>query len=337
VSPPAVLLGGTGVPVPGVVLGTATFGLQCDEETSRSILDRAYERGLTWLDTSTSYPLGSGPETVGVTESLLGRWLAGRREQVFLATKVYNRTGPYPWQLGLSRKHLLSAVDGSLSRLGTDHVDLLQLHRFDTKTPIEETLSALDTLVHAGKVRYVGCCNFLAYQMAQVLTWSELRSLPRLQTAQVRYSLVRRGAEIETFRLCREQNVAVLAFNLLAGGILAGKYDRGQPPPAESRFAVGAAGRRYTERYWNEETFATVDLLRAVADRAGTTLAVLATAWALRQPDVTAPIVGVSRVAQLDTVTDALELKLPDEVWDEVDRLTARHRHQTEDIEFESS
>ncbi|WP_433499898.1 aldo/keto reductase [Sphaerimonospora sp. CA-214678] len=336
-SPKAVPLGDSGVRVPGVVLGTATFGLQCDERTSRDILDRAFERGLTWLDTSTSYPLGSGPETVGVTESLLGRWLEGRRDEVFLATKVYNRTGPAPWQLGLSRSHVISAVEGSLHRLGTDHIDLLQLHRFDTATPLDETLSALDALVHAGKVRYVGCCNFLAYQMAQALTWSELRNLPRLRTAQVRYSLVRRGAEIEMFRLCREQRVAVLAFNLLAGGILAGKYDRTAAPPGASRFAVGAAGRRYKDRYWNDATFSTVEALRAVAEKVGTTLATLATAWAFHQPDVTAPIIGVSRGAQLDTVTDALDLKLPDKVWAEVDALTAHHRHQAEDIEFESS
>lgn len=336
-APGSVVLGGTGVRVPRVVLGTATFGLQCDERTSRDILDRAAERGLTWLDTATSYPLGSGAETVGITEELLGRWLTGRRDDIFLATKVYNRTGPRPWQLGLSRKHLLAAVDGSLTRLGTDHIDLLQLHRYDPVTPIEETLAALDTLVRAGKVRYVGCCNFLAYQLAQALSLAELRGLPRLHTAQLRYSLVRRGAEIEAFRLCREQNVAVLAFNLLAGGILAGKYDRDRPPPPQSRFAVGAAGRRYTERYWTEETFTTVDALRSVAQRAGTTLAVLATAWGLRHPDITAPIIGVSRVSQLDTVTDALALRLPDDVWAEVDRLTARHRHQVEELEFESS
>ncbi|MGC5053351.1 aldo/keto reductase [Micromonospora sp. DT48] len=336
-SPGSVLLGDTGVRVPRVVLGTATFGLQCSEETSREILDRAFERGLTWLDTATSYPLGSGAESVGVTETLLGRWLAGRRDRVFLATKVYNRTGPSPWQLGLSRKHLLSAVDGSLARLGTDHIDLLQLHRFDRSTPLEETLSALDTLVRSGKVRYVGCCNFLAYQLAQALVLGELRGLPKLHTVQLRYSLVRRGAEIEALRLCREQNVAVLAFNLLAGGVLTGKYDRRQGPPPESRFAVGAAGQRYTRRYWTDETFDTVDALGSIARRAGTTLAVLATAWGIRQPDVTAPIVGVSRVSQLDTVTDALDLTLPDDVWDEVDRVTVNHRHQSEEIDFESS
>ncbi|ASW54157.1 aldo/keto reductase [Plantactinospora sp. KBS50] len=332
-----VLLGGTGVRVPRVVLGTATFGMQCDEPTSRQILDRAAERGMTWLDTATSYPLGSGPEVVGRTEALLGRWLAGRRDGLFLATKVYNRTGPQPWQLGLSRKHILSAVDGSLRRLGTDHVDLLQLHRFDVHTPIEETLSALDLLVRAGKVRYVGCCNFLAYQLAQALTWSEARHLPRLQTAQLRHNLVTRGAEIEAFRLCREQQVAVLAFNVLAGGILAGKYDRTAAPPADTRFSVGAAGRRYVRRYWNDDTFTTVDALRVIAERAGASLAVLATAWTLRQPDVTAPIIGVSRLDQLDTVTEALDLKLPEELWDEVDALTARHRRPTEELTFESS
>jgi 1-deoxyxylulose-5-phosphate synthase len=341
VTVPAVRLGGTGVRVPGVVLGTATFGLQCDEPASRRILDAAADRGLSFVDTSTSYPLGSGPDVVGVTEALLGRWLRdrgpGRRDEVFLSTKVFNRTGPAPWQLGLSRSHVLSAVEGSLTRLGTDHVDLLQLHRFDPATPLAETLSALDLLVRSGKVRYVGCCNFLAYQLAEALVRGEAGGLPRLWTAQVRHSLVRRGAEIETFRLCREQDVAVLAFNVLAGGVLAGKYDPTRPPPAGSRFGVGAAGRRYTDRYWNDETFGTVEALRKVADQLGTSLAVLATAWSMRQPGVTAPVVGVSRVEHLDAVTDAIGLDAPAEVWEEVDRLTARHRHQTEDIEFESS
>ncbi|WP_022883390.1 aldo/keto reductase [Glaciibacter superstes] len=331
-----VLLGRTGVRLPRLAIGTATFGLQTDEGAARQILDFALDRGLGWLDTSTSYPLGSGADTVGVTESLIGRWMVGRRERIFLATKVYNRTGPNPWEIGLSRKHVLSAVEGSLERLGTDHIDLLQLHRFDTSTPLDETLAAIDTLIQQGKVRYIGCCNFMAHQIAQTLGCSDADRLPRVQTAQVRYNALMRGAEMETLPLCAQQGVSVLAFNLLAGGVLTGKYKRDQTPDA-GRFDDSAAGQRYKQRYWSDSNFDTVDQLQAIADRAGTSLGALASAWAMRQPGVTAPIVGVSRLDQFTLVTDSLDLELPDEVWREVDEATLKHRHFTPDLEFESS
>lgn len=330
-----VLLGRTGVRLPRLAIGTATFGMQTDEAASREILDFALDRGLGWLDTSTSYPIGSGADTVGVTESLIGRWMTGRRDRVFLATKVYNRTGPSPWQLGLSRTHVLSAVDGSLKRLGTDHIDLLQLHRFDASTPLDETLAALDSLVQQGKVRYIGCCNFLSHQIAQALGRSETDRMPRVQTSQVRYNVLMRGAEMETIPLCAEQGVSVLAFNLLAGGILTGKYTRDQA--GGGRFDNSAAGQRYKQRYWSDSTFDTVEALKAIADRAGTSLGPLASAWAMRQPGVTAPIVGVSRLDQFTLVTDSLELELPEEVWQEVDDATIQNRHFVPELEFESS
>jgi aryl-alcohol dehydrogenase (NADP+) len=322
--------------VPTLALGTATFGLQCDEAASRVILDHAAQLGMTWLDTSTSYPLGSGPSVVGVTEELLGRWLKGGRDRAFVSTKVYNRTGPGPWDLGLSRHHVLSAVEGSLARLGTDHIDLLQLHRWDASTPVEETLEALRTLVESGKVRYVGCCNFMAYQMARVLTIGELSQLPRLQTAQLRYNLLTRGPEIEAFQLCREQDVTVLAFNLLAGGLLTGKYERGKGPGPQSRFSVGAAGERYRARYWNDATFDVIDRVRAIADDTGLAMPILATAWALHRPNVVA-VIGASRPSHVDTAYDALRLKLDDDVIAALDEATADRRCPTEEIQFESS
>jgi aryl-alcohol dehydrogenase (NADP+) len=329
-------LGRSGVRVPRIALGTATFGLQCDEAASRAILDHAVELGSTWFDTSTSYPLGSGPSVVGVTEALLGRWLRGRRDSCFLSTKVYNRTGPASWQLGLSRHHLMSAVDGSLTRLGTDHIDLLQLHRWDAHTPVEETLEALRTLVESGKVRYVGCCNFTAYQIAQVLTLSEVRRLPLLQTAQLRYNLLTRGPEIEAFQLCREKDVTVLAFNVLAGGLLAGKYERGNEPGPESRFSVGEAGERYRARYWNDTTFDVVDRVRLIAKEAGVSMPTLATAWVLNRPEVVA-VIGASKASHVDTAFEALRLKLDEDVVAALDEATADRRRPTEEIQFESS
>lgn len=329
-------LGRSGVRVPRVALGTATFGLQCDEAESRAILDHAVDLGFTWLDTSTSYPLGSGPTVVGVTEALLGRWLRGRRESCFLSTKVYNRTGPAPWQLGLSRHHVISAVDGSLGRLGTDYIDLLQLHRWDARTPVEETLEALRILVESGKVRYVGCCNFMAYQMAQAITLSEVCRLPLLQTAQLRYNLLTRGPEIEAFQLCREKDVTVLAFNVLAGGLLAGKYERGKEPSPESRFSVGEAGERYRARYWNDTTFDIVERVRAIAKEVGVAMPALATAWVLSRPEVVA-VIGASKASHVDTAFEALQLKLDDDVVAALDEATADRRRPTEEIQFESS
>lgn len=329
-------LGRSGVRVPRIALGTATFGLQCDEAASRAILDHALELGSTWLDTSTSYPLGSGPSVVGMTEALLGRWLRGRRDSCFLSTKVYNRTGPASWQLGLSRHHVISAVDGSLARLGTDYIDVLQLHRWDARTPVEETLEVLRALVESGKVRYIGCCNFMAYQIAQVLTLGEICRLPVLQTAQLRYNLLTRGPEIEAFQLCREKDVTVLAFNVLAGGLLAGKYEHGKEPSADSRFSVGEAGARYRARYWNDATFDVVDRIRAIAKEAGVAMPTLATAWVLHRPEVVA-VIGASNASHVDTAFDALRLKLDDNVVAALDEATADRRHPTEEIQFESS
>ena len=160
-------LGRTGLQVSRLCLGTMTFGLQCDEDTSRSILDASADAGITFLDSADVYPLGGGLETVGRTEEILGRWLRGRRDQFVVATKCHGRTGPNPWDQGNSRKHVLDAIDASLRRLGTDYVDLYQLHFSDPNTPIDETLEALDTIVRSGKARYVGCSNFLAYRLAR--------------------------------------------------------------------------------------------------------------------------------------------------------------------------
>src|SRR6185437_3206564 len=171
-----VRLGRTGLLVSRLCLGTMTFGLQCDEETSVAILDRAAEGGITFIDTADVYPLGGGLPTVGRTEEILGGWLRGKRDRFVVATKCFGRTGPAPWEQGNSRQHMLAAVEDSLRRLGTDHIDLYQLHGPDPGTPIDETLEALDDLVHVGKVRYVGCSNFLSYQVARALSRSEARS-----------------------------------------------------------------------------------------------------------------------------------------------------------------
>jgi aryl-alcohol dehydrogenase-like predicted oxidoreductase len=224
-----VRLGQTGLKVSRLGLGTMTFGLQCDEDASRAILDRASEGGVTFLDTADVYPLGGSVETIGRTEEILGRWLAGRRDQYVVATKFVGPVGTAPWDRGASRRHILAAVEESLRRLGTDYIDLYQLHGRDPDTPIDETLEALDTLVKAGKVRYIGCSNFLAYQVARAIGRSETRDLVGFASVQPRHNLLFRQFERELFPLCIEEGIGVIPYNPLAGGLLSGKYDRTRP------------------------------------------------------------------------------------------------------------
>ncbi|WP_101829515.1 aldo/keto reductase [Frankia canadensis] len=321
-----VRLGRTGLQVSRLCLGTMTFGLQCDEEQSRSILDRAAEGGITFLDTADVYPLGGTVETVGRTEEIIGRWLAGRRDEFVVATKCVGPMGPRPWNRGASRRHILDAVDASLRRLNTDFIDLYQLHLYDRDTPIDETLRALDDVVRSGKVRYVGVSNFLAYQLARALGRSEALNLVRFDSAQPRYSLLFREVERELFPLCLEEGVGVIPYNPLAGGLLSGRHDRTSPPAGGSRFALGTAASHYQRRYWQERMFDTVDELTAVAAALGVALPTLAVAWSLAQPAVTAPIIGASRPEQLKATLAAMDLHLDDELRSRLDELTVDYR-----------
>src|SRR2546428_11765556 len=210
-----VRLGGTGLRVSQLCLGTMTFGLQCDEPTSVAILDRAAAGGITFLDTSDVYPIGGNLGTVGRTEEIIGRWLEGRRHDFIVATKCFGAMSARAWDQGLSRKHILDAIEGSLRRLRTDYVDLYQLHHPDPATPIEESLRALDDVVRAGKARYVGCSNFFAYQVARALGRSELLGLARLDSVQPRYNLLYRQGGREPFPPCPREKNGGVAYNPL--------------------------------------------------------------------------------------------------------------------------
>ena len=303
-----------------------TFGLQCDETTSAAIMDRAADGGITFFDTADVYPLGGGLSTVGRTEEIVGEWLRGKREKFVVATKCVGRTGPAAWEQGSSRKHVLAAVEGSLRRLGTDYIDLYQLHAPDPSTPIDETLGALDDLVHAGKVRYVGCSNFLAYQVARALGRSEARGLVRFDSVQPRYNLLFRQIERELLPLCTEEGLAVIPYNPIAGGLLSGKHNAARPPTEGTRFTLGNAADNYQNRYWHDQEFATVEELRKIAEREGVPLVTLAVAWVLAHPAVTAPIVGASRPDQLEASLAAAEFTLSTELKDELDGVTHPYR-----------
>jgi 1-deoxyxylulose-5-phosphate synthase len=321
-----VRLGNTGLLVSKLCLGTMTFGLQSDETTSAAIMDRAAEGGITFFDTADVYPLGGGLPTVGRTEEIVGDWLRGKRDKFVVATKCVGRTGPAPWEQGSSRKHVLAAVEASLRRLGTDYIDLYQLHAPDPGTPIDETLGALDDLVHSGKVRYVGCSNFLAYQLARALGRSEARSLVRFDSVQPRYNLLFRQIERELLPLCAEEGVGVIPYNPIAGGLLSGKHDRSSSPTEGTRFTLGNAASNYQDRYWHDREFATVEELRKIAEREGVPLVTLSVAWVLAHPVVTAPIIGASRPDQLDASLAAAEFTMSTELKAELDEATRSYR-----------
>ena len=292
-----------------------TFGHQCDETASFAILDRAAERGVDFLDVADVYPVPVSPETVGRSEEIVGKWLEGRRDRFVLATKCRHPMGPGPNDTGLSRKHILAACEASLRRLRTDFIDLYQVHAPDPETPIEETLSALDQLVRDGKVRYTGCSNFAAWQLAIALGVSEQYGWARFDCVQPRYNLLARDIELELLPLCRDRGVGVIAFNPLAGGMLTGKYASGQHEPTPgTRFALGGAtGTLYRNRYWHAEDLDLTAELLAYFQERGKPLVQVAIAWMLQRPEITAAIVGATRPEQLDQSLPASGLALEDE------------------------
>jgi 1-deoxyxylulose-5-phosphate synthase len=303
-----------------------TFGLQCDEAASVAILDRAAEGGIDFLDTSDAYPLGGELATQGVTEEILGRWLRGQRDRFIVATKCFFPTGPAPFDAGNSRKHILAAVEASLRRLQTDYIDLYQLHGYDPATPIDETLGALDDLVHQGKVRYLGCSNFLTYQLVRAVGRTETLRLARLDCVQPRYNLLFRQIEREMLPFCGEEGIGVIPYNPLAGGLLSGKHTRAQPPPEGTRFTLGNAAETYTDRYWHEREFGTVEVLGQLAKEAGVSLVTLSVAWVLANEAVTAPIIGASSPEQLGPSLAAAGFTLDDELKRQLDERTYQYR-----------
>jgi aryl-alcohol dehydrogenase (NADP+) len=321
-----VKFGRTGLRVSQLCLGTMTFGLQCEEPESRAILDTAAEGGIDFLDAADVYPLGGDRTTAGRTEEILGRWLKGKRHDFVVATKCFGQMGPKPWDQGMSRKHILSAIDASLTRLQTDYVDLYQLHGFDPATPIDEALEALDSVVRSGKVRYVGVSNWMAHRVARALGRSEVKGLARIDSVQPRYNLIFRAFERDLIPLCGEEAVAVIPYNPLAGGLLTGKH-RLEDKPNEGRFTLGRAGPMYQQRYWHEREFETIEQLKGVAAEAGVTLATLAVSWVMANPAVTAPIIGASRPEQLaDSLAAAEAGPMAADLKEKLDELTRPFR-----------
>jgi aryl-alcohol dehydrogenase-like predicted oxidoreductase len=301
-------LGTTGLMVSELCLGCMTFGRELDEEGSKEIVSRFLEAGGNFIDTADVYERGA-------SEEILGRALKGvRREDVVLATKVRFPMGEGPNDVGLSRKHIISGCDASLARLGTDYVDLYQVHAWDAATPLQETLSALTDLVRAGKVRYIGVSNFAGWQLMKSLWVSDARGLERFVCLQPQYSLVERNIEREILPVCREEGLGVIPWSPLGGGFLSGKYRRGEEPVQGSRIAEAVESmeehwdRRATERNWR-----TLDVVGEVSEETGKSYAQISLNWLLRQEVVTAPIIGARNMDQLEDNLGATSWELSEE------------------------
>ncbi len=305
-----VRLGRTGLKVSEYCIGADNFGDQTDEVEALKIMGRAFDAGVNFIDTANSY-------VQGVSEEIVGRFIKSRRSEVVLATKGRGKVGEGPNDFGLNRKYVMQAIDDSLRRLGTDYVDLYQVHAFDPDTPLEETMSAYNDVVRAGKARYVGASNFAGHQLVQALWTSDRNGYARFDSVQPRYNLLHREPERELFPACEDQGVGVIPYSPQAGGFLLGKHRRDGAAPG-SRFSDEfRAHTFYRNTYWNEPTFQAMDDFMKVTEKHGVTPMALALRWVRSNPVVTACIVGARDTKQLTQNLVAWDEQVPQEALDE--------------------
>jgi aryl-alcohol dehydrogenase-like predicted oxidoreductase len=309
-------LGRTGLLVSELCFGTMTFGGkgfwkaigQLPQDAADNLVAQVLEAGINFIDTANVY-------SEGESEKILGKALGTRRKDVVLATKVLGPMGPGPNDTGLSRKHILQSIEESLTRLGTDYIDLYQIHGFDPLTPIEETLRALDDLVKSGKVRYIGCSNMAAWQVMKALWVSDKYNLHRFESLQAYYTIAGRDLEREMVPVLQDQNLGLMVWSPLAGGLLSGKYDRDGSGPGGARrvdFDFPPVNK--------DRAFDVVDVMREIAEDKNASVAQIALSWLLHQPVVTSVIVGAKTQQQLAENLAAPDVKLTD---DELARLKA--------------
>jgi aryl-alcohol dehydrogenase-like predicted oxidoreductase len=317
-------LGRTGLVVSEIGLGTMTFGNQADESASIQILDAAYEAGVDFIDVAEIYPVPPERHWAGRSEEIVGKWLAGKpRDAVFLATKVAGPGGgwfitPVRENRGsLDRHHILRAVEGSLRRLGTDYIDLYQTHWPDRGVPIEECLEALTRLIAQGKVRYAGCSNETAYGLTRSRWMSEVRGLARYETIQNNFSLLNRRFEDELAEVCRREQISLLPYSPLGGGVLTGKYLDGARPQG-ARFTVYSEYSPRTQamvrRFLSDKALESTRRFKAIAEQAGMSLTTLAVAWTLTHDFVGSTIIGATHPDQLAPCLAAAGTRLPDDI-----------------------
>jgi aryl-alcohol dehydrogenase-like predicted oxidoreductase len=330
-------LGRTGLWVSEIGLGTMTFGSMADERESLAILDRAFDAGVDFLDAAEVYPVPPDEKWVGRTEEICGKWLAGRaRDAVVVASKVAGPTGGWfqgPVRSGrtaLDRHHVERACEASLRRLGTDYIDLYQTHWPDPDFPIEETLAALDRLVQAGKVRYLGCSNEGAYGFVKSLWTAHERDTARYETIQNNFSLLNRRFEDELATVCRREGVSLLAYSPLGAGVLSGKYQDGAFP-AGTRFALykehSPRTQAMTRRFLGAAALETTARVHEIARQCGIAPVTFAIAWTLTRDFLGSTLVGATRVAQLDELLAAAEARIPPDALEAVERLSREIRY----------
>jgi aryl-alcohol dehydrogenase-like predicted oxidoreductase len=311
-------LGRTGVQVSELCLGCMNFGGRTEPEDSYAIIDRALDAGINFLDTANVYSRGRSEEVVG--EALKRN---GQRDQIVLATKVHGRMAdddPNAW--GNSRRHIIEQCEASLRRLQTDYIDLYQIHRPLSNLPIDETLRALDDLIRAGKVRYVGTSTFAAWQVMESLWVAKELGLNRFICEQPPYNLLDRRIERELLPMARTYGIATIPWSPLAGGLLTGKYRRDEAPPEDARYA-DVEGKPWMERRLTPGVYDVVEALDPLAEEKGCSMAQLALAWVLRQPGVTSPIIGPRTMSQLEDNLGAVEVAITDEDREALDAVSA--------------
>ena len=341
-------MGRTGLKVSSFCLGTMTFGRQVEEHESIRIIHKALDAGMNFIDTADMY-------VNGVTERIVAKAIKGQRHSIVLASKAGHlrklgknwgeqkisgpidlaRPRPFtPWpggeevgpnDMGLSRKHIMQAIEGSLKRLDTDYLDLYYAHMPDYDTPLEETLRAMDDLVRQGKVRYLACSNFRAFQLCKALWISDKYNLARWDCIQPPYNLLTRDIEYELLPLCREEGIGVCVYSPMAAGLLSGKYEKGKPPLEGRRFGLAHWGYVYNQKYWVDLNFAAIQQLRRIAQDHGRSLPVFSLAWVLSNQAITAIVCGATSTEQLEQNLAAAEIKLTkeeldacDEVWQQL-------------------
>ncbi len=313
-------LGGTGLKVSELALGTMQFGWTADEETAFAVLDAYVEAGGNLIDTADIYSRWAEGNPGGVSEEIIGRWLKarGNRQEVVLATKVRGRMWEGPNGEGLSRAHIMRAVEDSLRRLDTDYIDLYQTHFYDVDTPIEETMRGLDDLVRAGMVRYVGCSNYPAWRLVESLWASDRRGLARYVSLQPHYNLVHREEfERELAQVVEAYGIGVINYSPLAGGFLTGKYRR-DAPLLDSVRAEGVQ-----KRYFSDRNFDLLDAMEEIGRAHEQGVLQVALAWLLSKPLITAPIVGANSVEQLQGSLKAVGFRLNEPEMDRLNELSA--------------
>ena len=325
-------LGKSAISVSTICMGTMTFGSQADEKTAFRILDKSLDAGINFFDTAENYPVPPKEEWAGVTEEILGRWMkTKRRDELIIATKV---CGPsHGWIKGsqragmtaLDRHNITRAIEASLTRLGTDYVDLYQTHWPDHGTPYEETMEVLDELVRDGKVRIVGCSNETSWGLMKSLAASERGGFARYQTIQNNFSLNNRRFEDELAQVCRQEHVSLIPYSPLAGGVLSGKYQGGATPEG-ARFSnylkLGGRQAVMAKRFVNDKSLASTERFQAIAAEAGISVVTLATAWSIQHDFVASTIVGATHVDQVDDILAAGDLTLDADILKKIDAVT---------------